>query len=441
MGTSNPAGNGGGLQFSQRLVLALSGAGLAIGAFGVLSYVRVIATIDDPAVRSAVTSSFVGLILTAAISLVLVAVTVGSNTAITLELLAQKARRIENGDMDVDLSTTRGDEFGTLANSLASMRDSLQDRIEEVEANRREIEQRNEAIERTAEHYREVLAAVTSGDLSRRANTDSEIDALSEIGEAINLTAETLEEATGNIATQMEQLSANAEEVAASTQELGETSERAATVGQEGRSAAREAIAEMDEVEAETDAVVQRIERLEAEMEDINDILQLIGQVAQKTNILAVNARIESSRGGESGEGYSVVAEEIRELAEETKGAAEEVEGRLTSLREQVEETGVDVRDTQQRVDRASQAVEGTVSALDDVAALADTVDENVKNIGQATDDQAQSVQEVADQVDSLMEIDAEARGGDRDAGVTGGIEGASTRTLDASERESVTRN
>jgi len=439
MGTSNPVESGEGLRFSQRLVVALSGAGLAIASFGALSYVRVIAEISDPAVRSAVTSSFVGLVLTAAISLVLVAVTVGSNAAITLELLAQKARRIENGEMNVDLSTTRSDEFGTLANSLASMRDSLEDRIATIEENRRELRQRNEAIERTAEHYREVLQAVTSGDLSRRANADADIDALREIGEAINMTAATLEDATGNIATQMEQLSANAEEVAASTQELGETSERAATVGQDGQAAAREAIAEMDEVESETDAVVGRIENLEAEMDEINDILQLIGRVAQKTNILAVNARIESSRGGDSGEGYSVVAEEIRELAEETKEAAEEVETRLTSLREQIEDTGVDVRETRQRVERASRTVEETVSALDDVASLADSVDENVKNIGQATDDQARSVQRVAEQVDSLMEIDGDA--GPTDAV---SVDAESTRGTDESfepvQQDTVTR-
>lgn len=408
MSIRNSADREGGFRFSQRLVLALSAAGLAIGAVGVLEYIRVISTIGDPAVRSAVTSSFVGLILTAAISLVLVAVTVGSNTAITLELLAQKARRIEDGDMNVDLSTSRNDEFGTLATSLASMRDSLQERIATIEANQQEIEQRNTTIEQTAEQYREVLQAVTSGDLSRRVQTDSEIEALQEIGEAINLTAETLEEATGNIAVQMEHLSANAEEVAASTEELGETSERAASVGQNGREAAQAAIEEMDEVESETEAVVERIEGLEAEMEEINDILQLIGQIAQKTNILAVNARIESSRGGESGDGYSVVADEIRELAEETKGAAEEVEQRLTTLRAQIDDAGTDVRDSQKRVERASQTVERTVSALDDVAALADSIDNTVKNIGEATDEQAQSVQQVAEQVDSLMEIDSD---------------------------------
>jgi len=408
MSVRNSATQGGGFRFSQRLVLALSGAGLAIGVVGVIEYVRVISEISDPAVQSAVTSSFVGLILTAAISLVLVAVTVGNNTAITLELLAQKARRIEDGEMNVDLSTSRTDEFGTLANSLASMRDSLEERIETIEANRQEIEQRNELIEQTAEHYREVLQAITSGDLSQRVQTDSEIEALREIGEAINLTAETLEEATQNIAVQMEHLSANAEEVAASTEELTETSEQAAAVGQQGREAAQGAIEEMNEVESETDAVVGRIEGLEAEMDEINDTLRLIAQIAQKTNILAVNARIESSRGGESGEGYSVVAEEIRELAEETKDAAEEVEQRLTTLREQIDEAGTDVRTSQQRVEHASHTVEQAMSSLEEIAMLADNVDNNVKSIGEATDEQAQSVQQVAEQVDSLMEIDSD---------------------------------
>lgn len=389
-------------RFATRLVLALAGAGLAILAFGGVVYVEVIVPIEDAAVRSSVLSGFVGLLLTAAISLALVGVTVGSNTAITLRLLSSKARQMEEGNMDVDLETDRDDEIGVLAESLASMRDSLEDRIAEVERQRAETEALNEHMQMKAEHYETTLRQVTEGDLSQRVDTTSEVDAIASIGESINLTVGGLEEITETIARQMENLSATSEEVAASADEVVQTTEEAARAGRVGRQAAESALEEMATVETDTDDAVAEIDALQDEMAEITEIVQLITEIAQKTNILAVNARIESSRSADAGQGYSVVADEIRDLAEETKTAAQEVEERIQRVQRRTESAAGDVTDASERVSSVSTTVTEAAEELATVADYADDVDANVKNISEATDQQARAVDEVATMVEDL---------------------------------------
>jgi methyl-accepting chemotaxis protein len=407
MATNTEASAGSGLRgrYTNRLVGALAGAGVAILAFAAVAYVLVVAPIEDPALRRSVLSGFVGLVLTAFVSLALVGVTVGSNTAITLRLLSEKATRMEQGDMDVELATEREDEFGQLAGSLASMRDSLGRRIEEVEQERRSTERLNEHMRAKAEHYDDVLGDVTDGDLSRRVDPDSENESLAAIGESINATVAELESATENIAGQMQNLSANSEEVAAAADELADTSERAAETGATGRESAREAIEAMSDVEAEASDAVEEIERLRAEMEEIESAVGDITEVARRTNILAVNARIESSRSDGAEQGYSVVADEIRDLAERAQEASQDIERRIEDLRAQTEETAMDITETEAEAEAAAETVRDAMDALDRLVEYVEDVDANAQNIDRATDDQAESVQSVAAMVDKLAAI------------------------------------
>jgi methyl-accepting chemotaxis protein len=378
------------------------------GVFAVYVYLQVVAPIDDPAVRSSVTSGFAGLVLASVISLVLVGVTFGSNTAITLRLLSAKANELEDGNMAVSFRSSRRDEIGQLADGLAAMRDSLQDRIETAERRQRETERLNENLQSTAEHYNEVLRDVMDGDLSRRVEIESESEALTEIGDAINTTIAELQRTTTDISREMNNLSATAEEVAASADEVATTSRQAAEAGAVGREAAASAITEMDTVESEIDAAAEDIETLEREVEEIGEIVRLIGEIARKTNILAVNARIESSRSDEGASGYSVVADEVRELAEETKAAADDIEERIERIQSQTGETVAGIQSVNERTGDAAVTVRQALDSLEEIAELVDDVDMTIENISDATDEQAEAVQSVAERVDALSSIGAD---------------------------------
>ncbi|WP_435176037.1 methyl-accepting chemotaxis protein [Halorussus sp. AFM4] len=420
------------------------------------------------ALRSQVTSNVLGLILMAVISLALIGVTVGSNTVISLRQLSAKADEMADGSLDVDLETKRVDEIGTLYASFGDMRDSLRRRIRESEQAREEAEtakERAEAakqeaeamtrhLEQKAEHYQNVMVACAEGDLTERVDSESRSDAMTAIGRAFNDMMGEIEQTVANVkefadhvsaaatevdgsadevmsasadvneavqeisegahrqtenlqevSGEMNNLSASAEQVASTVDSLAETSQRAAEAGEDGRGAAEEAIAEMDAVEEETEHTVEQIEALEAEMAAIGDIVEVITEIAEQTNLLALNASIEAARTGQDGDGFAVVAEEIKSLAEDSKESAAEIEQRIERIQAQTADTVEGMQATSQRISTGVETVEEAIDALERIVDHVEETNGSIQEINDATENQAESTQTVVDMLGEVASI------------------------------------
>jgi methyl-accepting chemotaxis protein len=425
-----------------------------------------------------INADLIGLILLAVINLGLIGVTIGSGTAISLRRLSNRAEKMANGDLDVDLSSARDDEIGTVYTSFDRMRDSLRSKIREAEEARSEAEaarsdaeearaaaerEREEArainqqLERKAEEYGDVLAAVADGDLTVRADTDVDNDAMASIaasindaitdleatiantqsfaenvmesGEELGESADAVSEASEQVrqsireiyegaseqsdslqdaAGDMEDLSATAEEVAASAQEVAATSQNAAEVGETGREAAQEAIEGMNAIEDETEAAVTEMNALDEELSEIGDIVSVITEIVEQTNMLALNASIEAARAGEAGEGFAVVADEVKNLAEETRDAAEDIENRIERVQAQAGDTVDTMETTQERITDGVETVEHTVDSLETIVEYTEELDTGIQEIDDATAEQARTAQEVMQVIDHLTAISEE---------------------------------
>ncbi len=404
------------------------------------------------------------MVLVALLTLAIVGVTIGRSTATALRSLAADARELGEGDLDVEFDVDRRDEIGTLATSMGEMRDSLREQIAEAqqarteaERRRQEAEQFNHHLEQKATEYGTALEAVAEGDLTQRVEPSSESEAMASVGTSINRAVEDLSGALAevtafagtvadtshavdasaedvqrasqeasdavqeirdgavrqsemleDVASEMESLSASAQQAASATDSLAKTSERAAEAGEQGRDAARAAIEEMNEVESQTEQAVQRIETLDEEMAVIGEVVELIQDIAEQTNILALNASIEAARAGKTGQGFAVVAEEVKDLAEETREAAADVEQRLEDIQEQTDATVEDIQATRERLTAGIDTVEEAIGSLTEITGHVEDTDEGVQEISEATAEQARTAQSVVAMVDELTAIGAQ---------------------------------
>lgn len=473
---SEHTGMSGEMQFMER---EMHGERIVMGMAGMSSQDWIV-MVHSPAEQAyalgdQISSDLIGLILLAVINLGLVGVTIGSGTAVSLRRLAGRAETMADGNLDVDLQSVRNDEIGTLYESFDRMRESLRSKIRETEAataeaqtakqeaeqarqdaerEREDAQSMNAQLQRKAEEYGAVLGAVADGDLTARADTDTENDAMADIGVAINKAITDIEatvantqafadnvlrssrevdesaasveaasqqvrESIGEIydgaseqsdslqgaASEMESLSATAEKVASSAQEVADTSQKAAEVGETGREAAREAIQGMSAIEAETDRTVEEMSALDDELSEIGDIVGVITEIVEQTNMLALNASIEAARAGEAGEGFAVVADEVKQLAEETKDAASDIEQRIDRVQSQAGDTVETMEQTQDRITDGVATVEDAVDALETIVEYTEELDTGIQEIDDATAEQARTAQEVMGTIDHLTAI------------------------------------
>ncbi|MCU4742375.1 methyl-accepting chemotaxis protein [Natronoglomus mannanivorans] len=389
---------------------------------------------------------------------------IGRNTSRSIDRLTTKAARMEDGDLEVDLSSPRIDSIGRLYDGFATMRDSLKSQItaaEEARADaeraRAETERLNEHLEEKADEYADVMRAAGEGDFTARMDAESDNEAMAAIATTFNETIGEIERTTARlnafaneVATASEQVTASAEEVrgaseqvsasiqeisdgadrqndslqsvthemdglsttieqiAASSNEVADIAERTAETGKAGREAAQTAIEGMTELEAESDEAVAEIERLEDEVEQIDELIDFISSVAEQTNMLALNANIEAARTESADDGFAAVAGEVKSLAQETKEAAEDIEERLTSIQRQTERTAEEVQSTSRRVAEHTDSVAHAVDALDEIAEYAAETNDGVQEISAASEQQAASTQEVVAMVDQAATISEE---------------------------------
>ncbi|QCC55805.1 HAMP domain-containing protein [Natronorubrum bangense] len=396
----------------------------------------------------------------------LVGAVLGRNMAVSVDRLTHKTNKMEEGDLDVDLETKRIDNIGRLYDGLDSMRVALREQIQEAETARREAEQERERIEEINSHLEEkageycsVMGDAADGDLTARADADSDNEMMAQIGEDFNQMLDEIEQTVAelnrfatDVATSSEQVTASSEEVrsasqqvtgsiqqisdgaeqqnqslqsvdqemsglsttteeiAASSNEVADIAERTVNTGADGQEAAHEAIAAMEEIETEAGGAVDEIRRLEQEVQQIDELIATISEIARQTNMLALNANIEASRsaGGNDDEGFSVVAKEVKALSEDVAKAADEAEDRLEAIRNRTERSAAEVEGTNDQIENAGEQVEEVVDALEEIADLAEETNIGVQEISAATEEQAASTQEVVAMVDDAASISEE---------------------------------
>ena len=277
------------------------------------------------------------------------------------------------GDLTREARVMSQDELGHIAQDVNTARAALAHLLQNVKA----------AALQVAEASKEV--ATGSGLIAQASNRQSE--------------------AISSAAASVEQLTVSVSHTADQTQDANATAEEAGRMSEQGQAVANTASHEMIAIAEAVRAAAHQIEGLNTRADEISGIVQVIKEIADQTNLLALNAAIEAARAGEQGRGFAVVADEVRKLAERTSNATTEISGMISAIQQETRLAVSSMESSSHRAELGERSVGETARVLTGIHGAAEIVREKVEEIAQASREQRAASTEIAQDVERIAEM------------------------------------
>jgi len=281
-------------------------------------------------------------------------------------------------------------------------------------------------LSRAAGRVLAALRTVAEGDLSRGPMNAKQSDELGEISRASDVMALSLRRVLQEVNSGSREVSAAATEIAASAEEMSaavsevaqqstratQTAESSGKTAIEGGGVVRSMIDQMRAIETAVTESAASVTALGKRGEEIGAVISVINDIADQTNLLALNAAIEAARAGEHGRGFAVVADEVRKLADRTTKATEEIGGSIKAIQEETSTAvsrmhrGTDqVRSGVESAAKAGQSLEQIVSGASDVASMITSISAAAEEAGAGAHESASAASTLSKKAVDLNEI------------------------------------
>lgn len=290
-----------------------------------------------------------------------------------LQKAVAAASRIGDGDLTVDVQVTSRDETGQLMAALKTMTENLRSIISNV--------------------------ANTSAQVATAANQ------LQSTSEQIATGAEEVAAQAATVATAGEEMSATSGDIAQNCQMASEGAQRASGTAQSGADVVEKTVRVMGQIAEKVQESAKTVESLGARSDQIGAIIGTIEDIADQTNLLALNAAIEAARAGEQGRGFAVVADEVRALAERTTRATREIGEMIKAIQKEtkdavnVMEMGVhQVEAGTEEAARSGQALQQILEQVNDVAM-------QINQVATAAEEQTATTSEISSNMQQITSV------------------------------------
>jgi len=302
-------------------------------------------------------SFMLGVAAVATVFIILVSIAASGSIARPVLRIAEQARRVAQGDLrDINLRIRSKDEIGQLAEQFRIMVDNLRDSVTRMAESAEQLAAASQEISAGSEE-------IASGSMEQANAAQSMNQMLKELTQAI-------------------------ETVAVAAEAASLLSDETVRIAQEGGVVVNHSIEDMT-------GVNEQMRQLEDESSKIGEIIEVIDDIAEQTNLLALNAAIEAARAGEQGRGFAVVADEVRKLAERSGEATKQIAVIIKGMQHKIETS----------VRSVSEAVEKTAQirvAFDRVIDKANESSSKVGEIAAASEEQSAQSREVLRFVESI---------------------------------------
>lgn len=211
--------------------------------------------------------------------------------------------------------------------------------------------------------------------------------------------------AVNEMAVTIDQVSSNAAESAA-------VAERSVAIANTGAEVVQNTIKGMDNIREQIQETSKRIKRLGESSQEIGDIVSLINDIADQTNILALNAAIQASMAGDAGRGFAVVADEVQRLAERSSAATKQIEALVKTIQSDTNEAVISMEQTTAEVVRGARLAQDAGQALEQIEQVSQELAELIQNISNAARQQASSAGHISNTMNVIQEITSQTSAG-----------------------------
>jgi methyl-accepting chemotaxis protein len=279
-----------------------------------------------------------------------------------------------------DLEITSQDEIGQAGLALNKMKNNLAEIIQSIAG--------------TAEHV-----ASASEELSSSASLQAQ-------------GAETQNNQTTQVATAMQEMSSTVLQVSENSNKASDASRQAAETAREGGTIVEETLVKMRAIAQSVDDTAKKMQELGKSSDQIGRIAGVIDDIADQTNLLALNAAIEAARAGEQGRGFAVVADEVRKLAERTTTATKEIAQMIKNIQEETKTAVTAMESGTKQVEEGVTFTSKAGDSLKQIIQMSEQVGEMITHIATAATEQSSASEEINHNMEEIAKLVRESADG-----------------------------
>lgn len=311
---------------------------------------------------------------------VVVAVLFSNRITNPLKEAVRVSNKLAEGDLTVEIDVKSKDETGQLLNTMKNTVEKLQDIIQRVAESTHQLVSTSEEVSRTT-------TIISDGAQKQNSQTEQ-------------------------IATSVEQMTATVMDIAKNANEAAEGAKNATEKASKGGDIVKNTVDGMNKIADAVKESAGTIEALKNSSEQIGEIIAVIDDIADQTNLLALNAAIEAARAGEQGRGFAVVADEVRKLAERTTKATKEIADMIKSIQTDTGGAVTSMEAGSKEVEKGVKSSNEAGDALKQIVEEVQKVTDMVQQIATSTEEQSAASEEINSNVETVASVAKETSTG-----------------------------
>ena len=313
--------------------------------------------------------------LSCLVILLLVSTRVSRSIFARFQQLIERMKAVAQGDLTERVEVTSHDEVAELAQWFNTSLDKLQQTLGQVSSSTQSLTATSEQV------------ATSSRDQARGA--------------------ELQQDQTNQVATAVQEMAATVHQVSEHSNQAAAASQKAAETAREGGKVVEETLSRMRAIAKSVGETAAKVRELGKRSDEIGRISRVIEDIADQTNLLALNAAIEAARAGEQGRGFAVVADEVRKLAERTAAATQEIAGMIRTIQEETKTAVTAMEAGSHEVEQGVESTSRAGDSLREIIKVSEKVGDMVTQIATAATQQSAATEQINGSIEQIARVAA----------------------------------